>query len=622
MKQQREAITPEPNGTLLTAPCQRLPLGGSRIEAVLEDRGRRLQVGIWGGGRLAGLTLDGTDGDWLVRPNLVRSGKFELALSRTRPALAIRGSGVRWRPAKLPLAGLELPVPNSRARPTRTADGIDHVDLPWGSVAVRRFSAGVVVGVGASPEEALAAARIEPDAIVQEAEAYADDCARLEVDDPLLGSMFAHSLHAALAAVKVDEAGRFAGLAAGPGYSLPPRTYFRDAYWTVPALLPIEPDSVYQTLELLSGGIHSDGEAPSAVITPMQLPEAIKDAIRAHKGTDVSGGEFEHDWWRDHFDSPLMFILMLEEYVAFTGDERPVAAHWDKVGAILERYRRMCPPGSALPLKPYNERDWADNVFRSGLVTYDIGLYHGALSAAARLARGRDVALSDRLSTTAASVRSESRERIWLADRGHYLDYLSDDHAEEHLAIDTLTTVKGGLADNEQVSRILAAVERQLETRNNHEQPYGDFGVMCCYPPYSRRADLKAKSAFPFRYHNGADWPYWDGVYAGLLLERRASGWRYPLTRWWEYSLEQGWATPVEYYSPPYAPGAPLQAWSAMPAASIMQDGFGVKPPFEPRVPPWGESKLRDIVLGGKRGTLVAGRGEVRFEESGPQQER
>lgn len=608
------AIVPQSDGTLITPPVDRLPLGGSRVEAVLEDRGRRLRVGVWGGGNLASLRLAGTGGQWSVRPNLVRGAGFEVALSRSRPALAIRAKELSWRAAATPLPGLELPVKDLWARARRTGDGIDCSESPWGAAALRRDEDGGVVGVGADVEEALAAARLERSAIVSEAERYASDCARLEVADSLLGSMFAHSLHAAFAAVKVDGAGRFAGLAAGPGYSLPPRTYYRDAYWTVPALLPTEPQRVYETIELLAAGVHADGEAPSAVITPMQLPEAMKDAIRAHKGTDVSGGAFEHDWWRDHFDSPLMFILMLGEYSAFTGDERPVDDHWEKVQAILDRYRRLAPEGSDLPLKPYNERDWADNVFRSGLVTYDLGLYHGALLAAARLGARRGTEHRERLLDRAARVRQEATKRLWLEGRGHFLDYANADHSEEHLAIDTLTAIRGGLADDEQTAGVLAAFERRLQSRNNREQPYGDFGVLCCFPPYSRRADLKAKSAFPYRYHNGAAWPYWDGAYAGILLHRRDQGWRYPLTRWWEYSLERGWATPVEFYSPPYAPGAPLQAWSAMPAASVMLDGFGLRPPFEPRTPPWGESALRDVTLGGKRGDLVAGDREVRFE--------
>ncbi|MCS6828546.1 MAG: hypothetical protein NZ553_18175, partial [Caldilinea sp.] len=62
-----------------------------------------------------------------------------------------------------------------------------------------------------------------------------------------------------------------------------------------------------------------------------------------------------------------------------------------------------------------------------------------------------------------------------------------------------------------------------------------------------------------------------DGVYGAVLLEREDDDWRYALTRWWTYSLEQGWLTPVEYFSPPYPPGGMLQGWSSLPAAVLLR---------------------------------------------------
>ena len=93
---------------------------------------------------------------------------------------------------------------------------------------------------------------------------------------------------------------------------------------------------------------------------------------------------------------------------------------------------------------------------------------------------------------------------------------------------------------------------------------------MCVFPPYSVAADLFDISADPGRYHNVTDWPYWDGVYGQILREMGDHpDWHYVLTRWWEYSLEQGWLTPAEYYSPGYPPGSMLEGWSSMPAAAL-----------------------------------------------------
>ena len=48
-------------------------------------------------------------------------------------------------------------------------------------------------------------------------------------------------------------------------------------------------------------------------------------------------------------------------------------------------------------------------------------------------------------------------------------------------------------------------------------------------------------------------------------------GWRYPLLRWWQACLDQGWAGAVEYFSPPFGRGSLLQGWSALPAAVALR---------------------------------------------------
>ncbi len=69
---------------------------------------------------------------------------------------------------------------------------------------------------------------------------------------------------------------------------------------------------------------------------------------------------------------------------------------------------------------------------------------------------------------------------------------------------------------------------------------------MSVRPPYRRRSDLRSKSAFPYRCHNGADWPYWGGLHAELLPNAGPRGWEYPLLRRWQVGLQHGWAAPVE----------------------------------------------------------------------------
>ena len=114
---------------------------------------------------------------------------------------------------------------------------------------------------------------------------------------------------------------------------------------------------------------------------------------------------------------------------------------------------------------------------------------------------------------------------------------------------------------------MLDEVRSRLESRRNGEQPYGDFGMLCAFPPFADHAALRSKSAYPYRYHNGGEWPWLDAVYAAERLRRGLPGWRYPLTRWWSYCLEQGWAGPVEHFSRPFGRGSLLQGWSSLPAA-------------------------------------------------------
>jgi hypothetical protein len=95
--------------------------------------------------------------------------------------------------------------------------------------------------------------------------------------------------------------------------------------------------------------------------------------------------------------------------------------------------------------------------------------------------------------------------------------------------------------------------------------------MMCAYPPFKHRADVRSKSAFAYRYHNGSDWPWLDGVYAEERLRRGLPGWRYPMIRWWEYCLAHGWVGAVEYFSPPWGRGSLLQGWSSMPAAAALK---------------------------------------------------
>lgn len=229
-----------------------------------------------------------------------------------------------------------------------------------------------------------------------------------------------------------------------------------------------------------------------------------------------------------------------------------------------------------LPEKPRHDRDWADNVYRSRLLmTYNLTLYilYHRMLLSGHPARGQEQALSEKARVRARHMREEVNRKLWLEERGCCAEYRAPEgFLEDHLAIEILTALRFGLADDRQAARVSRTVEQHLETRNDPAQPYGDWGVMCAWPPYRRHGGLRCKSTSPYRCHDGSGWPYWDGVYAGLVLERGGpAGLGYPFLCWREYGLEQSRPTPVEHYGPPYGRGVLLQAWSSLPTAVALR---------------------------------------------------
>lgn len=449
---------------------------------------------------------------------------------------------------------------------------------------------------------------LAPDAyrdIAADADAFAAWLsASFECDDPLLRSLYAASLNVALAMYKELPSG-FAGLWAGPGYAYPPRIYFRDSYWTALPILPYRPEWVRAHLLTLATGVHPDGVCPSGVIDPAVLP--FED--QAEEGAS--------DWLPDHQDSPAYFVLLLCEYVAWTGDAALLGERLDDGRTLWDCAQSCLNRLLAQPAKDRAPNDWADNVLRSEWVSYDLALLAGALGAAADVARHvGDAATASSYQVDARHIRDLLHIHGWDDAKGYLVDYRRGDGAsgagfvEDHLALDTLLAIRFGAASPDGAASMLAAARTTLQTRHNAEQPHGDWGVMCCWPPYSLRADLFGKSAQVLNYHNGAEWPFLSAIYAHLLMERGDPDWRYALTRWWSVHLERGWLTPVEYHSPAHPPGAFLQGWSGMAASAMLSGGLGLRPALDgtiaPRVPPWGACVAQNALVHGQPVTLLA----------------
>lgn len=549
-----------------------LPVMGPRLQGEVSATGFA-ELALWGEGDLGRLRFSPLDGPFVYAPNMLLAQVGGVFVAQEAPVMVIRGATYRgFTPARRCASWDRMEHPKARVRRDR---GRRYVDLPWANVIIEQRGPDLVVAAGTDPGEAARAIGFSVETILAQAHGYAAHCDRLPEADPLLRSMVIQGSHAAFSSARRDERGRFDGLAAGLHYSTPARTYYRDGYWTLQLLLEAAPALVHEEIEMLASGVQPDGEAPSGVILAGPEQARAWEELR----TTVFGLDWIHtrsiDWWSDHFDSPLFFILAIADYARVWEDDDPAERHWPLIKAIFQRYREFTEQG--LPVKPRHDRDWADNVYRGGFVAYDLGLWVGALDAIAQLGLRIEPNMAAEARSLADATRAAIEASLWRDD-GWYVDYVAPEGlaevepvVEDHLTLDSLTLLRHDAVSEERALRVLDAVRTKLESRHNQAQRFGDWGVMCAYPPFKHRADTRSKSAFAYRYHNGADWPWLDGMYAEERLRRGLPGWRYPMLRWWSTCLEQGWMGAVEYFSPPWGRGSLLQGWSAMPAAVALK---------------------------------------------------
>lgn len=373
---------------------------------------------------------------------------------------------------------------------------------------------------------------------------YVEKLPNIDTDNQMIKSYYKSLVNCSLSMYK--ELGDFKGFIAGINYQSPARTYYRDSYWTVLSVISSRPELVRNQIITLSGGIDKDGKCPSAVKYNFK------------------------NWWGDHYDSPSFFAILLYDYVKHTGDISILDEKWRKgtilaaAQVVIDRLSLHCDhTGLLVKSGEFNRRDWADNVFRTGYVTYDEALYARALFALSELYLVKaKKQLSAKYSEMYIQVKDSINHLLWDEDKGYFINYKDGDFVEDNLSIDTVTIALFSLADELRIKKMLEAMETKLETRNNSEQKAGDYGVMCVYPFYKNNKDLVSKSSYPYYYHNGADWPYLSGIYAYAKI-MYGMDYKYPLFRWFDYNISKGNYTPVEFFAPPHADGSMLQGWSS-----------------------------------------------------------
>ena len=360
-------LHPRADGLLAADAPLLLPIMAPRLQGEFDPEGR-LKVAIWGSGDIATLRFTPLEGPLIYGPNQIASRRGGIFVAQSQPSLVIRGTHLRTARASRKCAWWH--EPGDFQAQIAISGAVRELTVPWGTVLTEQRGDDLVVSAGATRVEAWSALALPVEAIVAEAEAYAARCDQLPDAEPLLRSMVMQGMHAALASIRRDERGGFAGLAAGQAYSAPARTYLpRRLLDGAGAASASRPRSCATRSACLPRKVQPDGEAPSGVI--VSGAAAVGGVGRVPPRTaalprraPASGRVVERP-----FRQPALFRAHARRL-------RPPDRRSDALAAPRSGRSSGDPssatcgfdgPGTGLPLKPRNDRDWADNVYREGL---------------------------------------------------------------------------------------------------------------------------------------------------------------------------------------------------------------------------------------------------------------
>ena len=401
----------------------------------------------------------------------------------------------------------------------------------------------------------------------------------LNTDDEVLASMFEESIAVALASIQTAKDGSHY-LSAGPKYSNPPRTYYRDSYWTSGLILMMDPSIVREQILRLATGVEADGSVPSAIT--------------------VDSNNLKIPLWLDHHDSGPFFIMMVYDYIRWTGDTSILNAYIGHrtvfviMEDILTHLLSLDTNGNFLPEKPADSlQDWLDSIPRGGEVLYDEVLYYRALRNMVELSQLRGypthATVFHRISLL---VRYQINAQFWSDSTGSFYE-----RCENKTCVERLT--------NESSLAILYEViypkhrERFFETLKQLET---EWGVVNAVPAYE---GFKGGS-----YQNATDWPVLDGMNAGARLKYGNADWYFPMTQWWisfDQERQPGEMLP-EFVSPSDTSTGLSQAWSVNPIVSFIRYGLGLDPAMDGsytiRSSPTKDVELKNVWVRGQQITI------------------
>ena len=351
-------------------------------------------------------------------------------------------------------------------------------------------------------------------------------------------ALYVASIFAALENYK--EIGAYKGFSAGCVYNQPIRTYFSDSFFVELAMMKSRPVLVKNHILTLAHGIGENGDCPSSITFELR------------------------PWLRNFYDSATSFVATVYDYVNHTGDfsildekagERTVYQLCLLAMDNLSKYEDE----NALVVKGgrFNNRDWADEINRTGYVTYVELLYARALWCLSRIVGTRDKIRARRYNEMFLRTKNAINALLWDDEKGYYINYRDGDFVEDNLSVDTILAVLFGISDKKQTERLLDNFSAILETKNNRDQQAGDFGVACVWPPYRGTDRLFNRSTQQYEFHNGAVWPCW-APFVAYAQKMNGRDHTYALLSSFDWCVKHGYYTVIKCYSPCGADAVPL----------------------------------------------------------------
>jgi glycogen debranching enzyme len=336
-------------------------------------------------------------------------------------------------------------------------------------------------------------------------QAWLADAPTIETDSDLVKHTYRRSL-VDLAALRFRPSADLTWSLPAAGLPWFMALFGRDSLITAYMALPFQPHLAQTTLEALAG-------LQATETDDFRDADPGKILHEVRRGWLATSGEFPHSAYYGSHDATPLFLVLLDEYHRWTGDDelirrlepnaRAAIAWIDGPGdpdndGYLEYATR-----SAKGLRNQGWKDsWNAVLYADGrladppIAICEVqGYAYDARIRAARLARivWHDRALADRLERDATRLKKRFDRDFWLEERGHYALALDGD---KH-PVDALTSNVGHLL----WSGIIPA-ERAgaLRDRLMSVDMFSGWGV--------RTMSSRDAGYNPIEYHNGTVWPH------------------------------------------------------------------------------------------------------------------